>query len=80
MRSCNAGKQTLEISGASAGGELEPELVQLHDRAREAFANRTWTPASKSGTGASAGSSSNETARLERRRSIELKKHFEEVK
>jgi tetratricopeptide (TPR) repeat protein len=60
---------------------LRPELVQLHDRkAREAFRKQDLDTSIKEWDRVLQLDQGNETARLERQRSIELKKHFEEVK
>ncbi len=60
---------------------LRPELVQLHDRrAREAFRKQDLDTSIKEWDRVLQLDPGNETARLERQRSIELKKHFEEVK
>jgi LysM repeat protein len=60
---------------------LRPELVRTHDRAaREAFRKQDLDACIKEWDRVLQLDPGNETARLERQRSIELKKHFEEVK
>jgi len=60
---------------------LRPELVRIHDRAaREAFRKQDLDTSIKEWDRVIQLDPGNDVARLERQRSIELKKHFEEVK
>jgi tetratricopeptide (TPR) repeat protein len=60
---------------------LRPELIRIHDRAaREAFRKQDLDTSIKEWDRVLQLDPGNETARLERQRSVELKKHFEDVK